>query len=283
MPCGACPKDDRFQIVGGWGMVARRWCKGIHARVSSGERVGGWWGICWEGARVVGCAWSLSLASLRATVGWSGFFVRFPSGIFMLFVGLLWDFRMRFHAFYLHNFRMRFPYESSCFPQDNLLMRFANAFGPNEIWRYHRMIFHAFWPQRDFHTRFHAYFLHSYLMRLFRRDFVLISCIFILWGFLIRFHALQLHNYFMKSHGFWMLRDLDMRFHAFWASRDFMRFSCEISWFWDRYEISLWDFSLFCCIIFSWDFLKRFHAFCGAIFVWDFFFCKIYQVDFTLF
>jgi hypothetical protein len=27
--------------VGGWGLVARRWCKGIHARVSSGESGGG--------------------------------------------------------------------------------------------------------------------------------------------------------------------------------------------------------------------------------------------------
>ncbi len=33
-------------------------------------------------------------------------------------------FFMRFHASYLHNFRMRFPYESSCFLLHNFLLRF---------------------------------------------------------------------------------------------------------------------------------------------------------------
>jgi hypothetical protein len=41
MPCGPCPKHGCFPIVGGLGLVARRWCKGTHARVSlAGERGG---------------------------------------------------------------------------------------------------------------------------------------------------------------------------------------------------------------------------------------------------
>jgi surface protein len=85
-----------FQIVGclglfpnsrGFGVVGEE----VMQRNTCGEygRRGGWWGICWEGARVVGCAWSLSLPSLPATVFWSGFFR-------LLF---LRDFLMPLHVF----------------------------------------------------------------------------------------------------------------------------------------------------------------------------------------
>jgi hypothetical protein len=64
--------------------------------------------------------------------------------------------------FWLHNFRMRFPYESSCFLLDNLLMRFHSFEPLRDV----LMRFHAFRPQCDFLMRFHAYLLDDFLVRL---------------------------------------------------------------------------------------------------------------------
>ncbi len=38
MPFGPCPKHGCFKVVGGSGLVAKRSCKDIHARVSAGNR-----------------------------------------------------------------------------------------------------------------------------------------------------------------------------------------------------------------------------------------------------
>jgi hypothetical protein len=66
-----CLKHGCFQIVG---------CKGMHERVNEfgrkrgfGGGGGGWCGICWEGARVVGGAWRLRLPSFGGhDIVWSG-------------------------------------------------------------------------------------------------------------------------------------------------------------------------------------------------------------------
>ncbi len=77
MPCG--PSRTRlFPYSWGFGccgeeVMQSHSCESEFGRKGRG-RGRGWWAICWEGARVVGCSWSLRLASLRATVVWSGFF-----------------------------------------------------------------------------------------------------------------------------------------------------------------------------------------------------------------
>ena len=143
MPFCPCPKHGCFKIVGGcgrWrGVMQRHACESEFGR-KLGEGVGWWWGICWEGARVVSWAWGLSLPSLRATVLWSSFFrlyflrwlcewtlppflapplcdlvvcaAHFSYAIFErffpAFCGPLWDILMRCNATY---FLMRFSYE----------------------------------------------------------------------------------------------------------------------------------------------------------------------------
>jgi hypothetical protein len=103
------------QIVGGLGLMARRWCKGMRERMISGENgVGGWWwwGICWEGTRVVGCAWSLSVSSLPITVFGSEFF-RFcflASTVNELALPLLYLVWLL-----LDMLCVRFPHEIGCF------------------------------------------------------------------------------------------------------------------------------------------------------------------------
>ncbi len=51
--------DSRGLRIGGEEVMQRHACESEFGR----KRGGGWWGICWEGARVVGRAWSLSLPS----------------------------------------------------------------------------------------------------------------------------------------------------------------------------------------------------------------------------
>ncbi len=68
---------------------------------------------------------------------------------------------------------------------------------------------------------------------------------------------------------------------AFWALRDFMRYSYEISWFGDRYEMSFWDFVLFATLMFSWDFLMRFYNF-ALQFSFEIFFWNLSFLDFLL-
>ncbi len=156
-------KHGCFKIVGGLWLVARRLCKGMLERVSSGERGGwgrgGWWWICWEGARVVCCAWSLSCLFCRPrylikvlppsffalTVNELRlFFMLFVPHIFVLdfltgicYLWPSWDFLMIFHAFgciiFLWDFLMRV--QAFCYV----------IF----IWDF-LMRFHTFWPLWDF-------------------------------------------------------------------------------------------------------------------------------------
>jgi hypothetical protein len=117
-----CPRHSCFKIVGGLGLVARRWCKDIHA--SEFGRIGGQWNML-RRARVVGFAWSLSVPSLLATVYLSGFFRRlfmcclwlnFASVSYATLCFVLHIFRMRFPSgiFMLFGAVVRFPYEISC-------------------------------------------------------------------------------------------------------------------------------------------------------------------------
>ncbi len=116
MPLGLLSLTRLFQQCRRFGLVVKRWRKVMQERVPSGKRgVGGgggagWWRICREGARVVGCATlSLILPSMPATVFW--YEISYWEFTLLLHI-------MRFHAF---SAAMRFAYEiSRCV----LLMRF---------------------------------------------------------------------------------------------------------------------------------------------------------------
>ncbi len=106
--------------------------------IEFGRREGGVMGnICWEGARVVGFAWSLSLPSLLVTV----FLIMvLPSSFLALPVNelclLIWPNPYATSCFVLHTFIyisngiccfwavLRFPYEMSCFWVYNFRVRF---------------------------------------------------------------------------------------------------------------------------------------------------------------
>ncbi len=175
-PFGHCPKHGCFQMIGDWVLVARRWCKGMHVRVSSEER-----GVDGEYVKkgrewlVVNEVWVCLLCRPRFFL-WRFFcrlscvdcertlplFLAEPLCDFMLcaahfsyeisewdfhaFCGPLWDFLMRFHVYQLHSYLMRFRCESSCFLLHNFIMKL-----PYEIscfltsWDYM-----LFWPLRDF-------------------------------------------------------------------------------------------------------------------------------------
>ncbi len=174
MSFGSIPKHGCFEIVRGWG-----WLRGGGAKACMREWVrekggGGecWWGICWEGAAVVGCAWSLSLPSLPATVFWSGFIrllflrcLRMNSASFSCLIQpwcawmlcaahFSYEISKRdFHALFWAV--VRFSYEISCF--------YSKVFWWVFLVRVHAFCYiicswelMLFEPLRDFLLRFHA-------------------------------------------------------------------------------------------------------------------------------
>ena len=122
----------------------------------------------------VDCERSLSLFSYSCRCTF--FVMRFPSGILAAFRGLLWDFLVRFDAFYLHSLRMRIPLWE--------FMLFATSFA-NEICWWDFMLFGPYESSRDFFVSFHAFLLHNCLMRLPYE----ISFFLTLMGFLLRLYA----------------------------------------------------------------------------------------------
>ena len=96
--------------------------------------------ICWEGARVVGCAWSLSVSSLPATVVGSEFFRLF-------FLRRLW---MNSASF---------TYSASCctFIVWGFLMRFRALWALRDFMIFPFMIFPNEIPSWDFIVRFHVF------------------------------------------------------------------------------------------------------------------------------
>ncbi len=207
-----------FHICRGLGLVARRWCKGMHERVSW-EKGGD--GICWGGTRVVGCAWRLSLSSFKVLP---------PSFLALPVNELLCDFmlsaaRCSYNVF-KWNFAaflavMRFPYEIICFLLHNFLIRV---------------------PYKS-----SCFLLCSFLM-IFAYE---ISCCLAL----MRFYAISLWVFMLFDPNAISLRDFMlicyflMRFHVF----------C-------RCKISLWDFTLYSCIIILCDFM---FLGCYEISLWD--------------
>ena len=234
MPCGPCPKHGCFQIVVGLGYVARRWCKGIHVRVSSGERVRGgggrgWWAICWEEASVVGCSWSLSLASLRTTVVWSGFFR-------VHFLRWLWMSSASISCLTL----VRLDGLCCTYFVGDFLTGFSRF-----MWAVVR--FYAYWAV----TRF----AHEMLC------FSACSCIRFYWDFSYKISCFAA-AYLSTFHAFGLFRDFHMRISYICFLR-LKRFR-EI-WLWDVMILrSLWEvfvrFVAVCCVILSWDFLTIFYA-----------------------
>ena len=75
----------------------------------------------------------------------------FPSGIFMVFVGPLWDLLMRVDAFNLHSFRMRFPYGSShAFFATYFAYEMSCSLGCYEISFWDVMVFWPWWDLKRF-------------------------------------------------------------------------------------------------------------------------------------
>jgi hypothetical protein len=295
MPCGPCLELVCFHIVGGLGVVARRWCKVIHARVSSGEKVSGGGG------------------------GLMGYMLRFPYEIW---------------CFWVHHFRVRVPDESSCFSVHNLLMwcdaywavtRFAHEMScfsvPNEILSDSRRSCDFFSPMRfpyeiscflvgyvsneTILVRFYVLRLHAYLL------FMLLGCSEIsicefhicflrlkrfheiwlwdvmilrsLWEVLVRFFAVCCVILSWDFLTIFYAISCSVRFPAFKLHNLLMSLPYKISYLFWRYMIFLWDEMVFSCIIIIWVFMgfgllrdlrMRSHGFWAfkrfdEIFLWD--------------
>ncbi len=141
----------------------------------------------------------------------------------------------------MHNFSLRFPYNSWCFLLHNLLLR-SHAFETATRFPFEISCFLALLRFHDISSWVFILFDPNEIS-FFSWDFMLFSCMIFLCNFLVRCHVL-----FRCKIGLW----------------DFILFGC--------YEMCLWDFMHIC--------LMRFHAFCPlwdctvlqCIFVWDFLF-----------
>ena len=157
---------------------------------------------------------------------------------------------MRVDAFNLHNFRTRFPYGSShAFFATYFASEMSCSLGRYEISFWDVMVFGPWWDLKRFSYECSCILPHP--NELSKLDFMLFSCIGFWWERLpYQFsHALQLHNYIVKCdiYAFGLWRDFHkwdfMLFEPSEMSRDLL--VCVISWFRDRYEMSLWDLLLF--------------------------------------
>ncbi len=168
MPVGPCPKHGYFKIVD------------ANAKASMRVTSGGGDGLFWEGARVVGCAWSLSLPAKLATVVWSIFFrlliLRWlwMSCLFFLLTPYATSSIVRRHfsyeislagLSYFFGSVVRFPSDISCFWMHNFRMR-VHAFWP--LWDFMRFPyeFSYFLTPRRFPEEISCFLLHIFLKRL---------------------------------------------------------------------------------------------------------------------
>ena len=160
MPFGPCPKHGCFQIVGGLGLVAKRWEGGevmenmlrrdesswlcislsllslpATAFCSGFFRLLFWLWLWKKSASSLSCLTLLRLHALCCTLFFWDFLAGFPFGF-----GPLWDFLLLAAWFFFWDFLVRVHAFCYIFFLWDLLMRF-----------------HAFWLLWDFLVRFHVF------------------------------------------------------------------------------------------------------------------------------